>query len=103
MNDALLTNGLQIVVRLAAESMTNGKDLDFVRRARIKIFQDNVRLRSQRGHTFPGVVSIVGDFELFLFRINVALPGDIQTLLDGLQILDYRTGGTRRLIQNGLV
>lgn len=73
----LLTDRLQIVMRLAAESVTNGKDLDFVRRARIKIFQDDMRLRSQSGRTFSGVISVMGDFELFLFGINVALPGNI--------------------------
>lgn len=45
----------------------------------------------------------MGDFEFLLARINVALPRDVQTFLDRLQILDYRTRGSRYLVQYRLV
>lgn len=62
-----------------------------------------MRFRSESGGTFSGVVSVVGYLEFFLFRIDIALPGNVQTFLNRLQILDYRTSGTCRLVQDGFV
>lgn len=73
----LLTNGLQVVVRFASKSMTNGKDFNFICCTRVKVFQDNMRFRSQSSCTFTSVISVVGHFEFLLFRIDVTFPGNI--------------------------
>lgn len=90
-------------MRLTPKAVTDGEDFDLVRRAGIQIFQDDMRFCGQGGRTFAGVISVVGYLELLLLGIHVALPGDVQALLDGLQIFDYGTSGTCRLVQDGLV
>lgn len=90
-------------MRLASKSMTDSEDLDLVSCARIKIFQNDVRFRSQSSCALTGVISVMSYFELLLSGIHVALPRNVQALLDGLQILNYRTGRTCRLIQDGFV
>lgn len=98
-----LTDSLEVGVRLAPEAVADGEDLDLVAGPRVEILEDDVRLGGEGRRALARVVAIVGHLEFLLPRVNVALPRDVQALLDRLEILDYRTRGLGHLVEDCLV
>ena len=93
-----LTDGLEVGVRLATQSVTDGENLDLVASAGVEILESDVRLCGEGRRALASVVPVVRHLELLLTRVHIALPRDVQALLDRFQILDYRARGFRSLV-----